>query len=87
MLLFDEKIKWLTEAKAIFLNPLIVCSSCKRKLFVCLFVDEETKRSYLFAYGQNGLAHLWSYLCKFFTIYQRCTRSGVIQLQILCPAA
>ncbi len=26
----------------IFLNSFIVCSSCKRKFVVCLFVDEET---------------------------------------------
>ncbi len=34
-----------TEAQAIFLNPFTVCSSCKRKFAVCLFVDEETNGS------------------------------------------
>jgi hypothetical protein len=36
-----------TEAHAIFPNLLTVCSSCKRKFFVCPFVN-----------GINGLAHL-----------------------------
>jgi hypothetical protein len=39
-------------------NPFIVCSSCKRKFVVCPFVYEETNRSYPFANGLNGLAHL-----------------------------
>ncbi len=44
------------EALAIFfLNPSTVRSSCKRKFVVCQFVDEETKRSYLFANELNGL--------------------------------
>jgi hypothetical protein len=41
-----------------FLNPFVVCSLCKRKFVVCLFVDEETKGSYPFANGLNGLAFL-----------------------------
>ncbi len=34
--------KWKTEAQAIFLNPFTVCSLCKWKFVVCLFVDEKT---------------------------------------------
>jgi hypothetical protein len=30
-----------TEAKVIFLNPFIVCSSCKWKFVICPFADEE----------------------------------------------
>ncbi len=41
-----------------FLNPFSFRSSCKRKIVVCLFVDEETNRSYPFANELNGLAHL-----------------------------
>jgi hypothetical protein len=44
-----------TATHAIFLDPFTVCSSCKRKFFVCPFVDEETNGSYRFA---NGLAQL-----------------------------
>jgi hypothetical protein len=47
-----------TEAQAIFLDPFIVCSSCKWKFVVRQFVDEETNGSYLFANRLNGLAHL-----------------------------
>jgi hypothetical protein len=53
-----------TEAKAIFLNPFTVCSSCKQKPIFCLFADEETNRSDPLANGLNrlngliGLAHL-----------------------------
>ncbi len=47
-----------SEAQAIFLNPFIVCSSYKRKCFLCLFVYEETNGSYPFANGVNVLAHL-----------------------------
>ncbi len=47
------------EAQAIFLDPFIVCSSCKWKLVVCPFIYVETNRSYPFANGLNGLAHLW----------------------------
>ncbi len=53
----DNKRK--TEAQAIFLNPFTVCSLCKQNFVVCPFVDEETKSSYPFANGLNGLAHLW----------------------------
>jgi hypothetical protein len=52
------KRKQKMESQAIFLNPFIVCSSCKCKFIVCLFVDEETNRSYSFANGLNGLTHL-----------------------------
>jgi hypothetical protein len=47
--------KWKTEVQAIFFNPFTVRSMCKWKLFICLFVDVETNRSYLFANGLNGL--------------------------------
>jgi hypothetical protein len=53
-----RKNKRTTEDQAIFLNLFSVCSSCKRKLFVCPFVDEETNGTYPFANGLNGLAHL-----------------------------
>ncbi len=36
-----------TEAEVIFLDLLIVCSSCKQKFIICTFVDEETNGSYL----------------------------------------
>jgi hypothetical protein len=55
-----------TEDQPIFLNPFTVCSSCKRKVVVCQFVDEETNGSCLFTnglhviHGINGLAHLYS---------------------------
>jgi hypothetical protein len=38
-----------------FLNLFTVCSMCKRKFVVCLFVDKETNRSYPLANGLNGL--------------------------------
>jgi hypothetical protein len=38
-----------TEALAVYLNPFPVCSLYKGKLVVCLFIDEETKESYMFA--------------------------------------
>ncbi len=44
-----------------------ICSPCKRKFVVCLFVNEETNASYPFANGLNGLnglAHPWAYICK-----------------------
>jgi hypothetical protein len=43
------------KAQAIFLNLFTVCSTCKRKFVVCLFVDEDTYGSYPFANGLNGL--------------------------------
>ncbi len=46
-------------SQAIFLNPFIVCSSCKRKIFICPFVYKETNGSYPFANRLNGLAHLF----------------------------
>jgi hypothetical protein len=55
------------EAQAIFPNPFTVCSSCKRKFVICLFVDEETNGSCPFANGLNRLAHLCKYgMGKFF---------------------
>jgi hypothetical protein len=41
-----KKIKWKTEAHAIFLNSFNVCSLSKRKFVVFPFVDEETNGSY-----------------------------------------
>ncbi len=35
-----------------------VCSSCKGKFVLCLFVSEETNGFYLFANGSNGLNRL-----------------------------
>jgi hypothetical protein len=46
------------EAKAVFLNPFTVYSSCKLKFVVCLFIEKETNRSYLFVNGLNGLKRL-----------------------------
>ncbi len=43
------------ESKAGFLYPFTVCSSCKQKFVVCLFVDRETNGSYPFANGLNRL--------------------------------
>jgi hypothetical protein len=43
------------EALAIFLNPFTICSSCKQKLVVCPFVDEETNGNNPFPNGLNGL--------------------------------
>ncbi len=54
------------EAKAIFLNPFAVCSSCKRKFIVCPFADEETKESYPLV---NGLYRLAMYVCKYIREY------------------
>jgi hypothetical protein len=54
---FYEKIKQKCkmEARAIFINPFIVCSSCKRKFAVCLFAGEEINGCFLLANGLNGL--------------------------------
>jgi hypothetical protein len=61
------RFKQKTEVQVIFLSPFTICSSCKRKYVVCLFVDEETNGSYPFANeisglnrlnGLNGLVHL-----------------------------
>jgi hypothetical protein len=41
------------KAQSIFLNPFTVCSSCRWKFFVCLFVDKETNGSYPFENGLN----------------------------------
>jgi hypothetical protein len=43
-----------TEARAIFLNPFTVCSSCKLKFVVCPFVGE-LNGNRPFADGLNGL--------------------------------
>jgi hypothetical protein len=53
-----EKWDHHTETSAIFLNSFTVCSPCKPKSVICLFVDEETNGSYPFAHGLNGLTHL-----------------------------
>jgi hypothetical protein len=55
-------IKRKTEAQSIFPNPFTICSLCKRKFVVCPFIDEETKVSYPFANGLNGLYEL-AHLC------------------------
>jgi hypothetical protein len=56
-----------TETQAIFLNPLTICSSCKRTFVICPFDYEATNESVLFSNGPsrlnglnglNGLAHL-----------------------------
>ncbi len=51
--------QWKTEAQVIFHNPVILCSSSKRKFVVCLFVYKETNRSYPSSNGLNRLACLW----------------------------
>ncbi len=53
-----QTLRHQTEAKAIFLDPFTACSSSKWKFVVCPFVVEDTNRSYPFANGLNGLAHL-----------------------------
>jgi hypothetical protein len=56
-----NKIKRKEEAQAIFLNPFTVCSSCKKKVVICPFVEKETNGSCPFANGLillNELAHL-----------------------------
>jgi hypothetical protein len=64
----DSKRKKEMEAQAIFLNPFFACSSWKRKLVVCPFVEAETNESYPFANrlnrinGINGLVHLWLFI-------------------------
>ncbi len=55
----NEKQK--TEGQAIFLNPFAICSLCKRKFVLCLFLDKETNGCYPFANRLNrlnGLGHL-----------------------------
>jgi hypothetical protein len=46
-----KRSKRKKEARAIFLNPFNISSSCTWKFFVFLFVDEETNGCYLFANG------------------------------------
>jgi hypothetical protein len=51
-----------TEARAIFLNPFTISHCSKGSLSFVRFFNEETNRSYPFAYGLdglNGLALLW----------------------------
>jgi hypothetical protein len=50
-----------TEAQEIFINPFIVCSSCKGKFVGCSFADAETNGSYPFANGRNRLNGLAIY--------------------------
>ncbi len=40
--------------RRIFLDLFTICSSCKWKIVVCLFVDKETNKTYLFANRLNG---------------------------------
>jgi hypothetical protein len=72
-------IKRKTEAQAIFRNLFTVRSSCKLKLVVCLFVDDEAIGCYYqFENGLNGLAHLWVLLCinkKLYTLFPSPTES------------
>ncbi len=42
-----------------FLIRFTVCSSCERKFVVCLLVDEETNRSFLFANGTKRTKQTW----------------------------
>jgi hypothetical protein len=52
-------IRQKTEVHSSFLNLFTICSVWKRKFVVCLFVDNETKGSYLFSNRPDGRAHLW----------------------------
>jgi hypothetical protein len=56
---FFRKKRMENRIPVIFLNSFTICSFCKRKFVVCLFVDIVTNRIYLFAYGLNGLAPLF----------------------------
>jgi hypothetical protein len=61
-----SKEKRKTEARAIFINPCTICSSCKWKFIVCPSVDKDTNGSYPFANGLNrlnGLSKL-AHLCS-----------------------
>ncbi len=59
-------------SQAIFLiNPFAVCSSCKRKFVVCLFVYFETNGSCPFANGLNGITHLGYFLYIHFALQDR----------------
>ncbi len=46
------------EAQVTFLNPFTICSLCKQKFFICLFVDGETNGSYQRANELNRLKGL-----------------------------
>ncbi len=48
--------RWKMEAQAIFLNPLTVCSSSKRKFVIFPYVYKETNGNYPFANGLNTCA-------------------------------
>ncbi len=52
-------IRQKTEVHSSFFNLFTICSVWKRKFVVCLFVDNETKGSYLFSNRPDGRAHLW----------------------------
>jgi hypothetical protein len=77
------EIKPKTEAKLIFNNLFTLCS-CKLKLVVRPFVDEETNGSYSFTNGLNGLAYISMYLVKAFVSYtefsEKCVLSVLIRL-------
>ncbi len=55
-----SNLKQKMETQAIFFHPFTVCSSCKRKFIVYLFVDEETNGSCPFANRLHRPAHLCS---------------------------
>jgi hypothetical protein len=57
--LFKFAGKQKSEAlQAILLNPLTICSSCKRKFAVCTLAGKETNGKYPFANEPKGLAYL-----------------------------
>jgi hypothetical protein len=58
-----EKSNVKMEAQVIFLNMVIIYSSCKWKFVVCPFVNEETNGSYLFANGLNRLNRTCPSVC------------------------
>jgi hypothetical protein len=74
MLLFQKEI----EAQAIFLNPFTICSSCKRKIVVCSFVDEQTNGTYPLANGLNGENGLNR-------LAQLCSQVNICQYILSCP--
>jgi hypothetical protein len=61
---FKQKTK-KRPPQAIFLNPFTICSSCKCKFVVCLFVDEETNGSYPFANYLRDWTDLPTYAYKY----------------------
>ncbi len=81
-----EDIKRKTEGQEIFLNPFTLGSSCKRKFFVCPFVDEELKGSYLVVNvlnRLNGLAHLCLYIPTVPYIYICCNFKRKTKAQVI----